>query len=67
MYDSRDGCNAIIRTQDNALVVGCYNTRIPESVKIIGINSFADCANLKSITIPKSLQSISYNAFGGGI
>lgn len=31
-YDSRDNCNAIIKTQSNTLVSGCKNTVIPNSV-----------------------------------
>ena len=34
-YDSRDGCNAIIETTTNKLVIGCKNTVIPESVDLI--------------------------------
>lgn len=29
VYDSRDNCNAIIKTKTNELIVGCYNTVIP--------------------------------------
>ena len=35
-YDSREGCNAIIETATNRLIVGCPSTTIPESVKVIG-------------------------------
>ena len=36
---------------------------LPESVETVGWFSFADCANLESITLPSSLHSISYAAF----
>ena len=31
-YDSREGCNAIIETATNKLIVGCPSTTIPEAV-----------------------------------
>ena len=39
-YDSREGCNAIIRTNTNTLIVGCKNTVIPNSVTTIGNRAF---------------------------
>lgn len=30
VYDSRDGCNAIIETATNTLITGCQNTVIPQ-------------------------------------
>ncbi|MBO4315262.1 MAG: leucine-rich repeat protein, partial [Prevotella sp.] len=39
-YDSREGCNAIIKTSTNTLIAGCKNTVIPESVKALGDKAF---------------------------
>ena len=39
-YDSREGCNAIIETATNTLIVGCPSTIIPESVTEIGSHAF---------------------------
>ena len=61
-FDSRDGCNAIIRKSDDELVVGCYATIIPNSVKSIGDMAFMQTA-LQAITIPASVQSIGSTAF----
>ena len=36
VYDSRDNCNAIIKTASNTLLAGCKNTIIPSSVTSIG-------------------------------
>ena len=36
VYDSRNGCNAIVETKTNTLVTGCKNTVIPDSVTEIG-------------------------------
>ena len=49
-YDSRNDCNAIIKTASNTLIAGCQNTIIPNSVTSIGWYAFAFCTNLKEIT-----------------
>ena len=62
-YDSREDCNAIIETESNALIAGCKNTVIPNSVTSIGDFAFYSCYGLTSITIPNSVTSIGDNAF----
>ena len=62
-FDSRDNCNAIIRTTDNVLVQGSINTVIPNSVTCIGDMAFWDHGGLTSIIIPASVQSIGATAF----
>ena len=62
-YDSREGCNAIIRTNDNELIVGCMNTTIPYGVTKIGFGAFSDCRKMTSITIPNSVTTIDEYAF----
>ena len=63
VYDSREGCNAIIETASNTLIVGCQNTVIPSSVTSIGNDAFYDCNNLTSIEISNSVTSIGNYAF----
>ena len=63
VYDSRDNCNAIIKTSTNELVVGCKSTVIPNTVTSIGEYAFYYCSELTSITIPNSVISIGSNAF----
>ena len=63
VYDSRDNCNAIIKTSNNMLVAGCINTTIPNSVTQIGSYGFSGCINLSSITIPNSVTWIGNYAF----
>ena len=63
VYDSRDNCNAIIKTSTNELVVGCKNTIIPNTVTSIGQKAFNYCDGLTSITIPDSVTSIGKEAF----
>ncbi len=61
-FDSRDDCNAIIRSNGD-LVVGCKSTVIPDSVTRINNCAFDGCTGLTSITIPNSVTSIHENAF----
>ena len=63
IYDSRDNCNAIIRTSDNALIVGCQSTIIPNSVTSIGSWAFYGCTSRTSVIIPNSVTSIGDWAF----
>jgi hypothetical protein len=63
VFDSRDNCNAIIRTSTNELVLGCVNTVIPNSVTAIGENAFCGLDGLTSINIPNSITSIGAGAF----
>ena len=63
-YDSREGCNAIIETATNTLIIGCQNTTIPQSVTSIGNYAFEGCSNLNSINIHKNILSIGIHSFG---
>lgn len=63
IYDSRDNCNAIVETQSNTLIYGCKNTKIPNSVNVIGEKAFYRCLTLENIFIPKSVSVISKDAF----
>ncbi len=62
-FDSRENCNAIIKTSNNALVTGCKNTVIPSSVTSIDQYAFYNCTSLTSVEIPNSVTSIGQNAF----
>ena len=63
VYDSRDHCDAIIRTSTNELVAGCVNTVIPHTVTSIGENAFCGLSGLTSIDIPESVTAIGAGAF----
>jgi hypothetical protein len=65
VYDSRENCNAIIKTETNELISGCQSTIIPNSVTNIGIDAFYGCTGLTSITIPEGVTSIGWQAFSG--
>jgi hypothetical protein len=63
VYDSRNNCNAIIKTADNEIITGCQNTIIPNSVKSIGAGAFHMCNGLTFIDIPSSVTTIKGGAF----
>lgn len=65
VYDSRDNCNAIIKTKSSTLICGCQNTVIPNGVTDIGIGAFLSCEGLESLSIPDSVTSIWDWAFLG--
>ena len=62
-FDSRDNCNAIIRTSTNQLLAGCKNTLIPNTVTSIGQHAFRGNSALTSITLPTSITLIDNYAF----
>ena len=63
VYDSRENCNAIIETSKHRLILGCKNTKIPDTVTKIGDCAFENCISLKSIDIPNSITDIEGYAF----
>ncbi len=62
-YDSRENCNAIIETATNTLVKGCITTKIPQSVKRLGISSFSTIEELESFSIPDNIEYVDGYAF----
>lgn len=64
-FDSRDDCNAIIKTTSNELIAGCKNTVVPSSVKSFANSAFNGCKDLKNITIPDGATKIGDEAFKG--
>lgn len=66
VYDSRNGCNAIIKTDWNEMITGCQNTVIPNDVTRIGDDAFYFCSTLSGeLVIPEQITSIGEYAFEG--
>lgn len=62
IFDSRDNCNAIIKTSNNTLVLGSLTATIPNTVTSIGYQAFQGF-QISAITIPSSVTSIADSAF----
>ena len=62
-YDSRNNCNAIIKTSTNNLLLGCNSTVIPNTVTEIGDKAFQYCDDLTTINVPDSVTKINNYAF----
>ncbi len=67
IYDSRNNSNAIIETRTDILIKGCSCSIIPSSVKEIGPYAFAGALKMLSISIPKGIIKIGYEAFSSCI
>lgn len=65
IYDSREGCNAIILTAENKLIQGSPTAFIPESVTAIGDYAFWATYIPSTFTIPNSVRTIGNKAFMG--
>ena len=63
IYDSRNGCNAIIETSTNILIRGCQNTIIPNGITEIAASAFSGAKGLEEIAIPASVTTIGGSAF----
>lgn len=61
-FDSREHCNAIIRTSEDSLVTGCGQSTIVEGIRRIGDDAFWG-SSLSKIYIPSSVTYIGERAF----
>ena len=63
VFDSRDNCNAIIKTSTNELLMGCNTSFVPSTIESIADKAFYNFDGLKEITIPASVTKIGNQAF----
>ena len=64
IYDSRNGCNAVIETATGTIVAACNATVIPNNVTKIGESAFASLA-FTEIILPDGVTEIGRWAFWG--
>lgn len=62
VYDSRENCNAIVRTKDNTLFIGFSTSILPKSVKQIGKKAFAGI-KITEMSFDGELENIEDSAF----
>lgn len=65
VYDSRDNCNAIIKTTTNELIAASQTTVIPVGIKKIGDYAFSSRKDLVSIELPEGMESLGQWVFSG--
>ena len=63
VYDSRGGCNAIVETATDTLLVGCRETAIPSTVRAIAPLAFSGITTLSSLVLPEGISCIGRGAF----
>ena len=62
-FDSRNNSNTIIETETNKIIYACKNSKIDNSIEVIGAYSFANLTNLNQLIIPDNVKVIENNAF----
>jgi len=63
IYDSRNNCNAIVKTAANTIIVGCKNTTFPSTVTGIGVRAFEYCTSLTSLVLPNNIERLGSGCF----
>lgn len=63
VYDSRNNCNAIIKTKNNELIFGCAETVITKTIQGIANDAFTYCPGMTSIKIPSNVINFGDNIF----
>jgi hypothetical protein len=63
VFDSRDNCNAIIRTKDNTLITATNGAFIPASVDSIEQEAFVELEGIRSLTLPENIKHIAEYSF----
>lgn len=64
VYDSREGCNAIVEKDMDRIIAACGSSTIPEGIRSIASGAFY-AVSVTEIFIPKSVTEIADLAFWG--
>lgn len=62
-YDSRNDCNAIIKTSTNTLIAGCKETVIPNDISTIAEWAFSSMRTMEAMKIPNSVTKLERYCF----
>ena len=62
-FDCRDGCNAVVETATNKIVMGCVATTVPDGIEAIGYEAFFGESQPFSLVLPASVTTIEDRAF----
>lgn len=62
-FDSRENCNAIVRTADNTIVAAANGAFIPASIDSIAEEAFNELEGIRSLTLPANLKHVAYGGF----
>ena len=65
VYDSRNDCNAIIKTESDELLAASLNTVIPEGIKKIYDSVFSGRKDLIHVVLPEGLETLGNWVFSG--
>ena len=63
VFDSRNGCNAIIESATNTIVITCKNSIIPNDVTTIGPYAYALWQARGDFVIPENITALKEGAF----
>ena len=63
IYDSREGCNAVIETATGTLLFGCMNSFVPHGVERIAPAAFIGAPGPEFLDIPSTVTEIGEKAF----
>lgn len=62
-FDSRENCNAIIKTESNTILATCSTSKIPSTVENIDMFAFRDNLGITRISIPSGVKVIGTQSF----
>ena len=63
VFDSRNNCNAIVRTADNTIVAATNGAFIPASIDSVSQEAFNELEGIRSLTLPANLKRVAYGGF----
>ena len=62
VYDSRENCNAVVRTAQNEVYGACKNTTYPASITAMGRAALLNHWELTNLDLPENITYIGFNS-----